>query len=184
MRRYETVFIIDPDVAEAQRGSLFGRIDELIDQKSGLLIVTDDWGVRKLAYPIKKKIRGNYVRLEYCGEGALVDEIERFFRIDDRALKYMTVVLDKNADLEKVKQEIAEAKEKAEAAEKATRQAAEAARKATQKAAEAAPPEVTEAAPPEVAEEKPPVAEAEEVAEKAEPETTESTDSAEEKEEA
>jgi small subunit ribosomal protein S6 len=196
MRRYETVFIIDPDVAEAQRGSLFGRIDELIDQKSGLLIVTDDWGVRKLAYPIKKKIRGNYVRLEYCGEGALVDEIERFFRIDDRTLKYMTVVLDKNADLEKVKQEIAEAKEKAEAAEKATQQAAEAAKKATQQAAEAAkkatqqaaeaapPEEVAEAAPPEVAEEKPPVAEAEEVAEKAEPETTESTDSAEEKEEA
>lgn len=170
MRRYETVFIIDPDVAEEQRGSLFGRLDEIIDQKNGLLIVTDQWGVRKLAYPIKKRVRGDYVRLEYCGNGDLVDEIERFFRIDDRALKYMTVVLDKNADLEKIKQELAEAAEAAEAKEKAA-----AAEKEARQAAEASP---------KVEEEKAPAPEAVEATETPEPVAEESTDSAEDKEEA
>ena len=170
MRRYETVCIIDPDVAEEQRGSLFGRIDEIIGQKNGLLIVADEWGVRKLAYPIKKRVRGDYVRWEYCGEGALVDEIERFFRIDDRALKYMTVVLDKNADLEKIKQELAEAAEAAEAKKKAL-----AAEQAAKKAAEA---------PPVVEEEKAPVAETAEITETPEPVAEASTDSSEDKEEA
>ncbi len=127
MRRYETIFILDPDVSEEQRGGVFGRLDELVDQKNGFQIETDEWGVRKLAYPIKKRPRGEYVRVEYCGEGMLVDEIERFFRIDDRILKYMTVVLDKDVDLEKVKQEIEEAKAKAAEAEKDAQQVAESA---------------------------------------------------------
>jgi small subunit ribosomal protein S6 len=73
--------------------------------------MVDEWGGKKLAYEIKKKARGYYVRLDYCGSGILVNEIERFFRIDDRILKYMTVLLDKDADIEAVKEEIAKAEE-------------------------------------------------------------------------
>ena len=79
----------------------------------------DDWGLKRLAYEIKKKPRGYYVRLDYCGTGALVDEMERFFRIDDRVLKYMTVLLDKDVDVEGVKEEMARAASEAEAAEQA-----------------------------------------------------------------
>ncbi len=134
MRRYETIFILDPDVSEEQRGAVFGRLSDLMDQKKGLQVVLDEWGNRKLAYEIKKKNRGYYVRLDYCGTGELVDEIERFFRIDDRLLKYMTIVLDKDADLEAVKQEMADAAAKVEAAAKA---AAEAAAKSAAEAAAA-----------------------------------------------
>jgi small subunit ribosomal protein S6 len=84
----------------------------------GFLVFVDDWGERKLAYEIKKKERGYYVRFDYCGMAPLVNEIERFFRIDDRALKYMTVLLDKDADLEKVREEKA-AVESRKAAENA-----------------------------------------------------------------
>jgi small subunit ribosomal protein S6 len=80
----------------------------------GFLISTDDWGERKLAYDIKKKGRGYYVRFDFCGLASLVNEIERFFRIDDRALKFMTVLLNEDADLEKIKAEKA-AKEAAAA---------------------------------------------------------------------
>jgi small subunit ribosomal protein S6 len=73
--------------------------------------MADEWGTKKLAYEIKKKDRGYYVCLDYCGSGPLVNEIERFFRIDDRVLKYMTVVLDKDVDIENVKEEIAKAEE-------------------------------------------------------------------------
>ncbi len=83
----------------------------------------DDWGNRKLAYEIKKKVRGYYVRIDYCGMGSLVNEMERFFRIDDKILKFMTVLLEKNADVENIKEEMAEAKAEAETKAKADAEA-------------------------------------------------------------
>jgi small subunit ribosomal protein S6 len=105
MRRYETFVIINPDLTEDQRVPLIGRVEDLITQMDGFLIAIDDWGERKLAYDIKKKGRGYYVRFDFCGSATLVNEIERFFRIDDGALKYMTVLLNADADLEKIKEE-------------------------------------------------------------------------------
>ena len=127
MRRYETFVIIDPELSQDQREPLISRVEELISQMEGFLVLTDHWGERKLAYDIKKKGRGYYVRFDYCGLAPLVNEIERFCRIDDRALKYMTVLLNGNADLEKIKAE-KEATETA-AAEKAELEA-QAAKKA------------------------------------------------------
>ena len=107
MRRYETIFIVDPDISDEERAPLFEKITELIPQQDGLLVEFDEWGTKKLAYEIKKRIRGHYIRLDYCGTGPLVDEIERLFKIDERILKYMTVLLDKNIELDKIKEEIA-----------------------------------------------------------------------------
>ena len=111
MRRYETIFIADNDLSEEERSPIFEKLKDLIRQHGGLLVMVDQWGGKKLAYEIKKKARGYYVRLDYCGSGILVNEIERFFRIDDRILKYMTVVLDKDVDIETVKEEIAQIEE-------------------------------------------------------------------------
>ena len=111
MRRYETIFIVDNDLSEEDRSPIFEKLKDLIQQHSGLLVMVDEWGGKKLAYEIKKKARGYYVRLDYCGSGFLVNEIERFFRIDDRILKYMTVLLDQDVDIEAVKEEIAKAEE-------------------------------------------------------------------------
>ena len=105
MRRYETIVIIDPDLSEEARDPLFEKIKDLISRQEGFLIVSDEWGTQKLAYEIRKKVRGHYVRLDYCGTGALVSELERSFRIDDRILKYMTVLLEKDVDVESFKQE-------------------------------------------------------------------------------
>jgi len=131
MRRYETFVIADPDITQEQRDLLLDRVKELIGQMNGMLVFEDIWGEKKLAYEIRKKERGYYVRFDYCGGAELVNEIERFFRIDDRALKYMTVLLDKDADLEKIKEEQAAAETKRElekaAAEKAREEEAAAA---------------------------------------------------------
>ena len=67
MRRYETIFIIDPDLSEEGRAPIFERLKDLFPQHNGLLVVIDEWGAKKLAYEIKKKARGYYVRLDYCG---------------------------------------------------------------------------------------------------------------------
>jgi small subunit ribosomal protein S6 len=115
MRRYETIVIVDADVSENDRVSLFSRIQEIIPQQEGVLIKEDLWGVKKLAYEIKKKPRGYYARYDYCGMGQLVDELERFFRIDDRVLKYLTVLLDSDADAEKILAEMEAAETGADA---------------------------------------------------------------------
>lgn len=118
MRRYETITIINPDLSEEDRSSLLVRIKEIITQHDGILIDEDLWGNKKLAYEIQKKSRGYYARYDYCGVGSLVDELERSFRIDDRVLKYLTVQLSADADVEQIQAEIAS--EKAAKTEKTT----------------------------------------------------------------
>ena len=115
MRRYETIVIVDPDLSNEQRLPVFERLKDLIVQQGGFLVIVDEWGDKRLAYEIKKRSRGYYVRLDFCGTGALVNEMERFFRIDERVLKYMTVLLDKDADVEKIKDQMSEAEAEAEA---------------------------------------------------------------------
>ena len=104
MRRYETIVITDPDLSDDLRDSFFEKIKDIVSQQGGFLIEFDDWGVRRLAYEIRKKIRGYYVRLDYCGTGDVVSEMERFFRIDDRSLKYMTILLEQQADVDAIKE--------------------------------------------------------------------------------
>ena len=107
MRRYETIFIVDNELSEEERIPIFEKLKDLNHQHNGLPVMIDEWGKKRLAYEIRKKTHGYYVRLDYCGSGILVDEIERFFRIDDRILKYMTVLLEKEIDIETIKEEIA-----------------------------------------------------------------------------
>jgi small subunit ribosomal protein S6 len=108
MRKYETIVILDSDLSEEQRAPVFERITSLFPQYNGLLIGIDEWGVKKLAYEIKKKPRGYYALINFCGHGDLIDEMERYFRIDDKILKFMTVLLEENVDVEAIKEEIAE----------------------------------------------------------------------------
>ncbi len=99
MNHYETIFIVDLDTAEADQETIFEKLKSMISA-DGQLILFDDWGTRKFAYEIRKKKQGRYVRLDYCGAGPLVDEIERLFRLDFRILKYMTVLLGQDVDPE------------------------------------------------------------------------------------
>lgn len=140
MRRYETVFIVNPELSEDQHQLLFDKLNGLVPEDQGMLVKLDEWGHKRLAYEIKKHTRGYYVLMDFCGDGALVKEIERNLRIDDRVLKYMTVLKDETVDLEALKAEM-EAAEKMEAAKKeaATPEPAEVAE-------EAATPEPAEVA--------------------------------------
>ena len=123
MRRYETVVIAHPSLSQEDRQPLLDKLTDLIPEPQGLLIKLDPWGQKRLAYEIKKQTRGFYILVEYCGDGALVKELERNIRLDDRALKYMTVCIEPEVDLEKVKAEI-EAAKQAEATAKPEPQSA------------------------------------------------------------
>lgn len=124
MRRYETIVIFEPDVSDEQRQPLYDKLGEFITRHHGLLVTLDEWGSKHLAYSIRKQSRGFYTRLEYCGDGDLVDTMENFFRINERFLKYMTVLLQQDVDIETVRAEIAAAQAQ-EAAAKAPAAAAE-----------------------------------------------------------
>jgi small subunit ribosomal protein S6 len=114
MRRYETFIILDPDLTAEQRLPVVDRVRDILTQMSGFLIRIDEWGSRKLAYTIAKKERGYYVRFDFCGTGLLVNEMERFFRIDERVLKHMSVLLDQSPDIERIKEEMAKAEAEAQ----------------------------------------------------------------------
>jgi small subunit ribosomal protein S6 len=158
MRRYETIVIMDPDLSTEDRAPVLQRVTDVINQGDGYLAFVDEWGARKLAYELKKKDRGYYIRFDFCGSGAVVDEIERFFRIDDRVLKYLSVLLDKTADIEKIKEEIAAARSKAEMAKEQAETAEAPSQEAAAGTDEAPTPEPeageSEAAPAETGEEK------------------------------
>ena len=62
MNRYETIFISDPDISEEIRKQLFEKTTNLIEKQDGFICLFDEWGNKKLAYAIKKKDRGHYVK--------------------------------------------------------------------------------------------------------------------------
>ena len=109
MRRYETIFIVRPNVAEDEIAAITTKTSSIIEGDGGTIFRVNDWGLKKLAYLINKESQGYYVYVDYAGIPAAVAEIERIFRIDDRVLKYVTVKLADFCDPETVKEELAQA---------------------------------------------------------------------------
>jgi small subunit ribosomal protein S6 len=95
IRKYETIYIVKPDLAEEDLKALTDKVQDVIAGNNGELKRLEDWGIRKLAYAIKKSPRGRYVYLRYDGVETLVAELERRLRLDDRILRYLTVKIEK-----------------------------------------------------------------------------------------
>ena len=112
MRKYETVFILDPDVKDQARTDLFDRVKNIITKENGILLDFDEWGNKKLAYEIKKKLRGFYVCITYGGTGSLVKELERNLRLSDDVLKFMTLLLSDDVTVEQLEEEAKENQDK------------------------------------------------------------------------
>ncbi len=91
MRRYETIYILRPSLNEEEINTIVENSNAIITGDKGQVIELDRWGMRKLAYPIKKELQGFYVFCDYSGTPEAVTEMERKFRIDDAVLRYMTV---------------------------------------------------------------------------------------------
>ncbi len=91
MRRYETIFILRPNVGEDEINKIIESTTQIILKENGTILEMNRWGMKKLAYLIKKESLGYYVYCDYAGTPAAVAEIERKFRIDDSVLKYLTI---------------------------------------------------------------------------------------------
>ncbi len=91
MRHYETVFLISPNLSEEETETLIQQMEEVVAEKKGKLINKDEWGKRRLAYPIQKFEEAFYVLFHYEGKSEIPDELERRFKQSDTILRYLTV---------------------------------------------------------------------------------------------
>ncbi|MCU0589406.1 MAG: 30S ribosomal protein S6 [Syntrophobacteraceae bacterium] len=101
MRKYETFFIVDPDLTDEVNSVIDEKLKNVISNNGGSVLEYTPWGKKKLAYPVQKRTRGHYVLMEYAGGPELVAELERNMRLDERILKFITVKLDDKYDPEK-----------------------------------------------------------------------------------
>jgi small subunit ribosomal protein S6 len=145
LRRYETIFILRPDLGESIQKESIRRFENAVRSTGGEIIETDEWGFRELAYHIKGERRGFYVRLDYGGNGPTMNEIERNLKLSDSVLRYLSVLVDRDVDPATVRAEL-EAHRRRSAEARAVAEAARPAAETARPAAETARGAVTEAA--------------------------------------
>ena len=149
MRRYETVYILRPDLGEAQIKETAKRFEAIIASGGGELIESDEWGIRELTYNIKRERRGYYIRLDYVAPSPVVNEVERNLKLADNVLRYLSVLVSPEADAASLRSEIEARDRRIAEARAASAAAAASSAEASSAAASSAAAEKTPA--PEVA---------------------------------
>lgn len=97
LNHYETVFISTPVLSEAQAKEAVTKFKGVITENGGEIVHEENWGLRKLAYPIQKKTTGFYYLVEFKADGNLIDKLETQYRRDERIIRFLTLKLDKYA---------------------------------------------------------------------------------------
>src|SRR5438046_2261212 len=97
-REYETIFILRPDATTDAIGQVNARVRGVIEQMGGKLLKLDNWGKRKLAYEVKKQLKGIYLYWQYLGSSGIVHEVERNLRMLDSVIRYYTTLIDSDVD--------------------------------------------------------------------------------------
>ena len=93
MRKFETLLLLSPELSTEPRTALLDGLKAILEREGGKLLNDDHWGMRDLAYPVQKQMRGYYVRLEYAAPSKLIAELERNIRIAEGIFKFVTVKL-------------------------------------------------------------------------------------------
>ena len=97
VKQYETVFIVTPVLSEDQMKETVQKYLDFLKDRGAEIVHTNNWGMRKLAYPIKKKSSGFYYLIEFKAEGSVIADLEIAYKRDERLLRFLTVSLDKHA---------------------------------------------------------------------------------------
>jgi small subunit ribosomal protein S6 len=97
LNQYETVFIVTPVLSESQMKEAVQKVKSIITQNNGEIVHEENWGLRKLAYPIQKKSTGFYNLVEFKAPGELIDKLETEYRRDEKFIRFLTFKMDKYA---------------------------------------------------------------------------------------
>ena len=94
MRTYESIFIAHPDVVGDDQTAIIDKYKTILTDQGADVLKVDNWGVRTLAYPVKKQTKGCYVLVIFEAEATVIAEYERRMRIDEKVIKFQTVILE------------------------------------------------------------------------------------------
>ena len=97
-REYETIFILKPDVTNEVIGATNSKIRGVLEAGGGTLLKIENWGRRKLAYEVKKQLKGIYIFFRYLGNPGLVEEVERNLHLTDSVIRQYSVKIAENVD--------------------------------------------------------------------------------------
>ncbi len=122
MNKYETVFILTPVLSDDQMKETVEKFKKVLTDNGGTIENEENWGLRKLAYPIENKNTGFYTLIEFDGDSTIVGKLETAFRRDEKIIRFLTFRLDKYAAEYAVKRR---AVRKAKQEERAAQEAAE-----------------------------------------------------------
>jgi small subunit ribosomal protein S6 len=96
-KNYEVLFIMTPLLNEAQMRETVEKFRQVLKENGADIIHEENWGLRKLAYPIQKKNSGFYQLFEFTGPSSIVDTLELAFLLDEKIIRFLTTALDKHA---------------------------------------------------------------------------------------
>lgn len=97
MQQYETVIILTPLLSEEAAKEVIAKFTKLLKDNGAEIIQEDNWGLKKLAYPIEKKSTGYYHLTEFKAPGELINKLEVEYKRDERVMRFLTISLDKHA---------------------------------------------------------------------------------------
>lgn len=97
LKQYETVFIATPVLSDVQIKEAVKKYRDFIIDNGGEIVHEEDWGLRKLAYPIQKKTTGFYTLIEFKANPEFISKLEIQYRRDERIIRFLTFALDKHA---------------------------------------------------------------------------------------
>lgn len=118
VREYETLFILKPDSTDESMQSVRERLLSVIDRQGGRLLRYNIWGKRKLAFEVAKNPKGIYIQLRFLSQPTAVRELERNLRVLEPVIRYQTIKMGENVDVDKRMAE-QEAEDRARAATEA-----------------------------------------------------------------
>jgi small subunit ribosomal protein S6 len=97
LNQYETVFIATPVLSESQMKEAVAKFKKIITDSKGEIVYEEDWGLKKLAYPIQKKSTGFYHLIKFRAEPDLIAKLETEYRRDERIIRFLTMKMEKYA---------------------------------------------------------------------------------------
>ena len=103
MNHYETVFILNPVLSDEQIKETVKKYEDILTSKGAKMINKEDWGLKKLAYPIQNKQSGFYNLIDFKAANTTVESFETELKRDERIMRYLNVKLDKYADAWSIK---------------------------------------------------------------------------------
>ena len=97
MNQYETVFILTPVLSDVQMKETVDKFKGILTAEGAEIVNEENWGLKKLAYPIEKKSTGFYQLIEFKADPTVIEKLEVNYRRDERVIRYLTTKLDKYA---------------------------------------------------------------------------------------